>query len=96
MNKDSKIRKPTRVYGDAWIYEEDPEISKICPNPEWNCGSWLMFFDNSVVDEKWDQAVQLYRQVISLEFYFSDVVCFKMIFLFHASDLHSSFVDDSK
>ena len=64
MNKDSKIRKPTRVYGDAWIYEEDPEISKICPNPEWNCGSWLMFFDNSVVDDKWDQAVQLYRQVI--------------------------------
>ena len=56
------MRKPTKVYGSAWIYEEIPEISKICPNPEWNCGNWMMFFDNSVVDQKWEQAVNLYRQ----------------------------------
>ena len=62
VEEEPRMRKPTKVYGSAWIYEEIPEISKICPNPEWNCGNWMMFFDNAMVDEKWEQAVNLYRQ----------------------------------
>ena len=54
MNKDTRMKKPTKVYGNSWIYEEDPKIAKICPNPEWKCGQWLMFFDNSIIDEKWE------------------------------------------
>ena len=62
VGEEPRMRKPTKVYGSAWIYEEIPEISKICPNPEWNCGNWMMFFDNAMVDQKWEQAVNLYRQ----------------------------------
>lgn len=62
VEEEPRMRKPTKVYGSAWIYEEIPEISKICPNPEWNCGNWMMFFDNAMVDQKWEQAVNLYRQ----------------------------------
>ena len=50
----------------SWIYEEDPARLKpachVCPHPKWKNGQWMMFFPNSLIDEKWDQAVDLYRR----------------------------------
>ena len=54
-----------KVYYHFWINEEDPKIAKICPNPEWKhplaTGQWMMFFQTNEIDEKWKQAVNLYR-----------------------------------
>ena len=57
-----KPGKPSKTYLNFWLYEEDPEISRICPHPEWKGGKWMMFFESTNIDKKWDQAIQLYRQ----------------------------------
>ena len=60
--KTSKL-KPSQVRNQFWIYEEDLEFSKICPLPcPSNEGKWMMFFDSSEIDEKWERAVTLYYQ----------------------------------
>ena len=56
------IKKPTETDYEYWIYEEDPKIAKINPNPEWKGGKWMMFFDYKEIDEKWEHVVNLYRQ----------------------------------
>ena len=76
-NNGNASNQPTKVYSHFWIHEEDPKIvekceltckawqwaaCEKCPFPEWKLGQWMMFFDNSVIDEKWEKAVKLYRQ----------------------------------
>ena len=46
-----------------------------CPFPEWKLGQWMMFFDNSVIDEKWEKAVKLYRQGKLTGVSFMKVIC---------------------
>ena len=43
-NLSNIIKKPTETDYEYWIYEEDPKIAKINPNPEWKGGKWMMFF----------------------------------------------------
>ena len=60
--KTSKL-KPSQVRNQFWIYEEDLEFSNICPIPcPSNEGKWMMFFDSTEIDEKWERAVTLYHQ----------------------------------
>ena len=62
MKTSSKLR-PSQVRNKFWIYEEDPDYSKICPLPcPSNEGQWLMFFDSSEIDKKWERAVSLFHQ----------------------------------
>ena len=82
--------QPTKVYSHFWIHEEDPKIvekceltckawqwaaCEKCPFPEWKLGQWMMFFDNSVIDEKWEKAVKLYRQGKLTGVSFMKVIC---------------------
>ena len=57
-----ELRKPTNVYTHFWIHEEDPNIAMTCSNPEYKDGHWMMFFDSSIINEKWQEAMNLYRQ----------------------------------
>ena len=55
--------KPTEITNNFWIYEEDPEIANRFKNYDLDkCGKWMMFFENALIDEKWQQLVNLYRE----------------------------------
>ena len=64
--KPCHMKRPSRMISHYWIYEDDPARQKpacrICPHPKWKNGQWMMFFDETIIDEKWDQAVDLYRR----------------------------------
>ena len=67
MNVDARLlllKKPTQEHDNFWIYEEDPNIAKKCSNAidQGKGGKWMMFFDNSAIDDKWEVAVNFYRQ----------------------------------
>ena len=68
----------------SWIYEEDPARLKpachVCPHPKWKNGQWMMFFPNSLIDEKWDQAVDLYRRGKLTGVQSMKVICLLMVF----------------
>ena len=58
--------KPSKIYSHYWIYEDDPTFQhpacKICPHTTWTNGHWMMFFPCSMIDDKWEQVVDLYRR----------------------------------
>ena len=68
----------------SWIYEEDPARLKpachVCPHPKWKNGQWMMFFPNSLIDEKWDQAVDLYRRGKLTGVQSMKVICLLLVF----------------
>ena len=56
-----KIKRPSEEKSEFWLYSEDPRLSKIRPNPcLFNGGYWMMFFDASKIDAKWQLASELY------------------------------------
>ena len=66
MNMDARLlllRKPTEEHKKFWLYEEDPKIARSCPHLDHGKGGkWMMFFDSNDIDDKWELAVNLYRQ----------------------------------
>ena len=44
------IKKPTKIFNNFWLYEEDHEIAEtVNKNPEWKGGKWMMFFDSKCI-----------------------------------------------
>ena len=66
MNMDARLlllRKPTEEHKNFWLYEEDPKIARQCPHLDHGKGGkWMMFFDSNDIDDKWELAVNYYRQ----------------------------------
>ena len=66
MNMDARLlllRKPTEEHKKFWLYEEDPKIARQCPHLDHGKGGkWMMFFDSDDIDDKWELAVNYYRQ----------------------------------
>ena len=60
------MKRPSRLTTHSWIFEEDAAKNKpactVCPHPQWKVGQWMMFFDSSIIDEKWDLVVDCYRR----------------------------------
>ena len=57
------LRKPTEEHKKFWLYEEDPKIARQCPHLDHGKGGkWMMFFDSNDIDDKWELAVNYYRQ----------------------------------
>ena len=54
---EASIKKPSEEEEDYWIFEESSDIAQNCQLG----GKWMMFHDHSVFDEKWVEAVKLYR-----------------------------------
>jgi len=55
-------QKPSKELDDYFIFESDPQISD-----KWGdydiklSGKWMMFYPWSIMDEKWEEAVEQYR-----------------------------------
>ena len=55
------MKRPSEEKSEFWLYSEDPKLSKIHPSPfPSNDGYWMMFFDASKIDAKWQLAIKLY------------------------------------
>ena len=62
QNKENSL-KPSEITNNFWVYEWDPEIrSRIDNYDHEKSGKWMMFFENALIDEKWQQLVNLYRE----------------------------------
>ena len=54
------IKKPSEVNDVNWLIEWHPEIAQKCTYP---CGQWILQFDSETnLDQKWEEAVNLYRK----------------------------------
>ena len=60
MATETKIKKPSEEQDDYWIFESSEDIARKC-HLLGHTGKWMMFYDRSVFDEKWVEAVKLYR-----------------------------------
>ena len=56
------IGQPMSVTDDYWLFERDSKAGAKCHYDPELSGKWMMFWDNAVLDEKWKQAVILYRE----------------------------------
>ena len=62
MADERPIGKPMSVTDEYWLFERDSKAgAKYQYDPELT-GKWMMFWNKSVLDERWKQAVILYRE----------------------------------
>ena len=56
------VQKPSEEMEDYFIFESDPQISAKWGNYDIKLsGKWMMFYSWSIMDEKWQEAVEQYR-----------------------------------
>ena len=56
------VQKPSEEMEDYFIFESDPQISAKWGNYDIKLsGKWMMFYSWSIMDEKWEEAVEQYR-----------------------------------
>ena len=56
------IGQPMSVTDEYWLFERDSKVGAKCHYDPELTGKWMMFWDNAVLDERWKQAVILYRE----------------------------------
>lgn len=52
------IQKPMNIKTEPWIYEYNDTLTTI------KCGKWMLFFNEKMINEKWKNAVQLFRKKV--------------------------------